>query len=134
LQPRYATLSSSGSTPWFPTDWWRNPINLGISVVSTGGANFQIDVTADDPTGEFPNLGLNPGAPAGTSGGGTVGGRVVSVLPSTACFGGGVPPNTTNTVGSVYGSILSPIAAWRLTVNNSSLGPVTASVLQGGPR
>src|SRR6266436_2333906 len=75
MQPTYATLSSSGSTRWFPADWWRNPISpLGVSVISSGGAAWTLDVTLDDPSGQFPNPLLNPGAPSG-AGPGTIGGK-----------------------------------------------------------
>lgn len=131
MQPRYAQLSSAGSTPWFPTDWWRNPMVFGISVVSSGNASWQIDVTMDDPTGQFPNPGLNPGQPAGAAPG-QAGGRVVAVFPSTACAGGGVTPGSSQT--PAIGFISQPIAAWRLTLVSSGTSPVTATVLQPGPR
>jgi hypothetical protein len=56
---------------WFPTDWWGNPIALGVSViviviVSGLSRTWQLDIAMDDPTGEYPNPTLNPGVPAGT--------------------------------------------------------------------
>lgn len=132
MQPRYVTLSSSGSSPWFQTDWWRNPIALGVEVVSNSTTpNWSFDVTMDDPTGLYPNPTLNPGQPAGAAPG-QLGGKVVSVFSAASLFGSS---NLTSTVssGSAIGAILQPIAAWRITQNSTS-GTITATVLQAGPR
>ncbi len=134
MQPTYTSLSSSGSTRWFQSDWWRNPISpLGISVISSGGAAWTLDVTLDDPSGQFPNPLLNPGAPSG-AGPGTIGGKNVTVYNSSQIFGSSQSGGSSGGVTAQAFAITQPIAAWRLTLNNSSLGPVAATMLQGGPR
>src|SRR5258705_7593806 len=128
MQPIYAVLSSSGSTRWFQTDWFRGRMQLGVSVVSGSSTpNWSLDVTMDDPTGYYPNPSLNPGTfPPGS------GGKAVTVFSAASLFGSS---NLASSVSSASGIcvINQPITAWRLTQNSTS-GTVTASVLQPCPR
>ena len=95
-----------GSASWAPVDLFRNPISLDVSViVSALSSTRQIDLTMDDPEGVNPNHTLNPGAPGGTTGGGSVGGKNVTVLGSSA-FGG---PGATSSAWS--GILTGPFAA-----------------------
>jgi hypothetical protein len=132
VQPRYITQSSSGSSPWFPIDWWRNPTQIGLSVTSLSTTpSWSVEVTMDDPTGQFPNPTLNPGQPAGTSGGGTVGGKTVNAFASSAV--GTLNGTAGGSSANAIGAILQPIAAIRITQNSTS-GAATLTVLQAGPR
>jgi len=46
MQPIYAVLSSSGSTRWFQTDWFRGRMQLGVSVVSGSSTpNWSLDAS-----------------------------------------------------------------------------------------
>ena len=128
MQPTYAALSSSGSTRWYQTDWWRNPIALGVSVVSGSSTpNWSLDVTMDDPTGFYPNPSLNPGTFVQGAGG-----KAVTVFSAASLFGSSNLASAASSANAI-GVINQPITAWRLTQNSTS-GTVTASVLQGGPR
>lgn len=132
MQPKYATLSSSGSTPWFQVDWWRNPIQLGVQVTSNSSTpNWSIDVTMDDPTGLYPNPTLNSGQPAGSAPG-QIGGKSVNVFAASTLLGSSNLASSVSSANAI-GVINQPIAAWRLTQNSTS-GTITATVLQAGPR
>jgi hypothetical protein len=63
MQPLYITLSSSGSSPWKPTNWQATPQQISFAVLSTGGSSWAIAVTFEDPTGVFPSP--NSSAPTG---------------------------------------------------------------------
>jgi hypothetical protein len=97
--------------PWFPVDWWRNPFQVGVSVSSSGGASWTIDATVDDPTGTYPNPLLNS-SPTG---------RTVTVFNSSQLCGSTQSGESSGGVTAQAFSIAQPIAAWRLTLNNSSL-------------
>ncbi|WP_316159805.1 hypothetical protein [Bradyrhizobium sp. SZCCHNRI20481] len=110
MQPRYVTVSSSGSSPWQSTNWQGQPpiqIGFGIRVTSLS-STYQIDVTIDDPTNTFPS-----------SAGPTV---------FSASAIGGPVTSSQNQIGAIS---TCPIAAWRLT-NNSTGGAVTVTALQIG--
>lgn len=108
MQPRYVTVSSSGSSPWQLVNWHATPINVGFSVrVATLSSQWQLDVTMDDPTGVYPSS-------AGPT-----------IFQSSQV--GGPAGSSTNAIGA----IMQPIAAWRLT-NNSTGGSVTVTALQAG--
>lgn len=110
MQPRYVTLSSSGSSPWQLVGWYATPIEIGFATrVSALSSQYQIDVTLDDPTNTYPSS-------AGPT-----------VFLSSQAEGGGIALST----GNAIGVITQPIAAWRLT-NNSSAGTVTVTVIQAG--
>jgi hypothetical protein len=110
MQPRYVTVSSSGSSPWQIVNWHSTPINIGFaSLVSGLSSQYQIDVTLDDPSGVYPSS-------AGPT-----------VFLSSQAAGGGI---ALSSVGGL-GVITQPIAAWRLT-NNSTGGSVTVTALQAG--
>lgn len=110
MQPRYITLSASGSSPWQPVNWHTTPINIGLATrVSALSSQAQIDVTLDDPFGTYPSS-------AGPT-----------VFLSSQCAGGGI---ALSSVGGI-GAITQPIAALRLT-NNSTGGAITLTILQAG--
>jgi len=85
-------------------------------------------VTLDDPTGTYPNPLLNPGAPGGAAPG-SIGGKNVTVYASSQLFGSSQSGGSTGGVPAQAFSIPQAIAAWRLTLNNSSFGSVGATVL-----
>jgi hypothetical protein len=111
MQPIYVTLSSSGSSPWKLANWHSTPQMFGFQANSTGGSNFQIDATLEDPTGVYPN----PNSSA----------------PTTFTL---VTASSTAATPLVTGLTSLAIAAWRLTVNTpSSAGAkVTLVGLQAG--
>jgi hypothetical protein len=112
VQPTYLTLSSSGSSPWKLANWHATSVQqFGFQVNSTGGSNFQIDATLEDPTGTYPN----PNSSTPTT-------FTLATASSTAA--------TPFTVG--VSSIA--IAAWRLTLNapSSAGAKVTLVGLQVG--
>jgi len=144
VQPFYLTAKSSSvaAANWFVLDEKRDPMNTGLSVSDPSAAGWVLSVTMDDPVGYRPNPQLNPGAPGGTSGGGTVGGKVVSIFGSsqvggwgsstTFCFGAGT--------GAAIGGISQPVYALQLTstanavAGTTSSGIPTLTILQAGPR
>ena len=108
MQPRYVTISSSGSSPWQLVNWHTTPINIGFGVrTSALSSTWQIDVTLDDPTNTFPSSA----------------GPTVFQSSQVGTINGG----SSNAVGA----ILQPIAAWRVT-NNSTGGAVTVTDASGG--
>lgn len=110
MQPRYITVTSSGSSPWQLTNWHGfPPMQLGFGIrVASLSSQYQIDVTLDDPTSTYPS-----------SAGPTVF--------SASAIGGPV----TSSQNQIAGISTCPIAAWRVT-NNSTGGSVAVSVLQAG--
>ncbi|MET4384368.1 hypothetical protein ABIB73_000103 [Bradyrhizobium sp. F1.4.3] len=108
MQPRYVTISSSGSSPWQVLNWHATPINVGFAVrVASLSSTWQLDVTMDDPSGVYPSSA----------------GPTIFASSQVGTISGGS--------GNAVGAVLQPIAAWRLT-NNSTGGSVTATVLQAG--
>ena len=105
--PRYITVTSTSSSPlsspWFSVDWYANPINIGLAVISNSSA-WNVDVTMDDPFGNYPSS-------AGPT-----------VFTSTATSGGGIAAGSTV---SAIGAITTPIAALRLTVSSSGTSTLT---------
>jgi hypothetical protein len=63
MQQTYVTQSSSGSSPWKLTNTARTGQFQMTLAIASAGVPWQIDVTADDPTGRFPFL--EPGPSAG---------------------------------------------------------------------
>lgn len=114
MQPRYITLSSTGSSPWQITPWQATPQQTSFAVISSGGSSWFISVTLEDPTGVY----RSPVSSAPTP---------FTLLTGTS--------NAMFTVGSTATApILSPIAGYQFTLNTqSSVGaPVTLVVLSAG--
>lgn len=110
MQPRYVTVTSSGSSPWQLVNWHVTPINISFATrVAALSSQYQIDITLDDPTGVYPSS-------AGPT-----------VFLSSQAAGGGIARSS---IGGL-GVITQPIAAWRIT-NNSTSGSVTVTELQSG--
>lgn len=112
MQPHYLTLTSSGSSPWQITNWQViGPQQFGFQVNSTGGSNFQIDGTLEDPTGVYPN----PNSTSPTA-------FTIATASSTAA------------APFVTGLSTLTIAAYRLTLNapSSTLAKVTLVSMQAG--
>jgi hypothetical protein len=111
MQPIYVTLSSSGSSPWKVPNWQATPQQFGFQANSTGGSNFQVDATLEDPTLSYPNPN--------------------SSTPTTFTL---ATASSTAATPLVTGITSIAIAAWRLTVNTpSSAGAkVTLIGLQAG--
>ena len=112
MQPIYITQSSSGSSPWKLANWHvTGPQQFGFAVLSTGGSNWQIDVTLEDPTAVFPN-------PNSTS-------------PTAFAL---VTASSTTAANQVTGLTSFAIAAYRLTVNapSSAGAKVTLASVQAG--
>src|SRR5262249_8081610 len=110
MQPRYVTVTSSGSSPWQTTNWHITPFKITFSGRASGlRSNWQLDVTMDDPSGVYPST---AGAPLifGAS-------QISSALGVTS--------------SNVIGSITVPITAWRVT-NSSTGGAITVTALQAG--
>ena len=111
MQPRYVTVSSSGSSPWQITNWdGAPPFQISFAGRANGlSSNWQLDVTLDDPSNVYPSS-------AGTP---------LIFGASQVSSGLGV------TSSNVIGSILVPITAWRVT-NSSTGGTITVTALQAG--
>ena len=113
--------SSVGGTQWKLTNWQGNaPMQVGAALVfstSANGVTGRIDMTMDDVTGVYPNPVTS----------------VPTVFNSTGHIG---TAGSTNSWGILNhdGQVLTPIAAWRLTITSSSsgAGTVTATVMQAG--
>lgn len=113
MQPIYVTVTSSGSSPWKLTNWHAtNPMQIGFGVRTSGlTSNWQIDVTMDDPTGTYPSSA----------------GPTIFQSSQTSSGPGIINGGSSNAIGS----ILTPVAAWRIT-NTSTAGTVTVTALQVG--
>ena len=111
MQPIFVTLTSSGSSPWKLANWHSTPMMFGFQANSTGGSNFQVDATVEDPTLTF----ANPN----------------SSIPTTFTL---ATASSTAATPLVTGITSIAFAAWRLTVNTpSSAGAkVTLVGLQAG--
>jgi hypothetical protein len=147
------SAASSGSTPWFSVDAFRNPVNLGLQVTSTG-PSWQLDVTMDDPFGANPNPTLNSSLNiAFLSTAFSYTARLVNVFQSSQVGGwGGISSLAGSTtynynipngncfaagVGNAIGGIIQPIAAIRLTQTSAASAGgaiMTLTILQAGPR
>lgn len=129
-RPNYVSVTSSGGTssvsPWQLVDWQRNPCQLSFQLAGTGlSSQARIDVTLDDPTGQFPNPGSQLFPPFS---GGPSSSPFVNAVPATVIGA----PTVTGTNVTIF-SINQPITAWRVN-NTSSAGSVVCTMLQSGPR
>jgi hypothetical protein len=95
-----------GSTPWQIVNWHIAPMHFGMVGLVTGTVNYTFQYTMEDPSGTFPN-------PDGSF--------------PTAFDISDLASKSADTAASW----LTPIAAWRLTVN-SGTGTAQAVVLQAG--
>lgn len=55
MQPRYLTLTSTGSTPWQVVNWHTTPQDMSFAVISSGGSSYSIDACLEDPSGTYPS-------------------------------------------------------------------------------
>lgn len=113
MQPRYITLSSSGSSPWQVVNWHGMPQQYGFTAIGnplSSNSSFSVDCTLEDPTKTYPSP-ISSGPIVAFS---PISGSASSVL----------------TVGLT--SIA--IAAFRLTVNalSSAGASVTLASVQAG--
>jgi hypothetical protein len=110
-QPIYVTLTSSGSSPWRTANWHATPQQFTFAVYSTGGSNWQLDYTVDDPSQTYPN-------PNSTS-------------PTAFQL---LTASSTTAANQAIGISSLAIAATRLTVNTASSAgaKVTLVTLQSG--
>jgi hypothetical protein len=130
VQQNYLTVSSSGglnASPWRTIDCFRDPINIGIAVYSSGGG-YWFEVTLEDPTGII----ARPSSVATFVSSATSSNPVpTGVFLSSQAAGGGIPAGSSNNMGWIQ----QPIAAIRLVSNSSAAGgTVSAVILQAGPR
>lgn len=109
MQPTFVTLSSSGSSPWKPVNWWLSPQQISFTVISTGGSSWAIEVCYEDPSDTF----ASP----------------VSTSPTAFTLLSG----SSNQVVAL-GSSLAPIAGYRFQLNapSSAGASVTLAVNQSG--
>lgn len=111
--PAYITVSSAGSSPWYSINYHGYPpVNIGLAV-RAGSTNWQIDVTMDDPFGDAGGIFNSSAGP--------------TVFQSSQTNGTALSGS-----GNSIGCILQPIAALRLTVNSTTSGVATLTVLQAG--
>ena len=96
MQPRYVTLTSTGSTPWQLVNWHTTPQQVSIAVITASGSSFAISVTYEDPTGVYPSP--NSSSPTAFT--------LLSAGSSSQFV--------------VVPSSMTPIAAWQGTLNASS--------------
>lgn len=114
MQPRYLTLTSTGSTPWQVTNWQATPQQISFAVISSGGSSYFISGTLEDPSYTFRSpVSSSPTAFTLFTGSS----NAMISLGSTVTFPAG-----------------PPIAGFQFTLNTqSSAGaPVTLVVLQSG--
>ncbi len=114
MQPIYITLTSTGSSPWKPTNWQIAPQQISFAVISSGGSSYFISGTLEDPSRTYPSPVSSSPTPF-----------TIFTGSSNAMFG----------MGSSIGSVIDePIAAFQFTLNSqSSAGaPVTLIALQSG--
>lgn len=109
MQPRYLTLSSSGSTNWQTVNWnGESPMMIGFAITAASlSSTWQLDVTLADQSGTFPST-------------------VSTVFQASQV--GGPAASSINGIGAIS---TCPIAAWRLT-NNSTGGSVHVAALMQG--
>ncbi|RXH15229.1 hypothetical protein [Bradyrhizobium guangzhouense] len=114
MQPRYLTLTSTGSTPWQLAPWQATPQQISFAVISSGGSSYFISATLEDPSRVYPS----PVSSTPTA-------FTLFTGSSNALFGLGSSATT---------PILSPIAGFQFTLNTqSSAGaPVTLIMLSAG--
>ncbi|WP_426418471.1 hypothetical protein [Bradyrhizobium genosp. A] len=113
MQPRYITLTSTGSSPWQLADWEITPQQISFAVISSGGSSYFISATLEDPTGTYPS-------------------PVSSSPTAFTLFTGS--SNAMFALGSSAVAPIGSIAGYRFTLNTqSSAGaPVTLVALQSG--
>jgi hypothetical protein len=107
MQPRYVNQTGTGSSDWQLVNRSVTPIAIGIGCVASGGVNYTVQYTYDDPTGTY----LNP-----------VSGTAVPTYAISAL---------TSATTSLDSSITVPIAALRIT-KNSGTGTVLMTFIQAG--
>lgn len=101
-----------GSTPWFVTNRENNCSLFGVGVVTTSGVNWTLEWTMDDPndpfTGTFP-----------------------TVFSLDSAVAGIMPVDMSAVTGNLYGALLSPVTAIRVTIN-SGTAELKAIIVQEG--
>ena len=102
-----ATVGTNGvgSSPWLSVSTAVSPVNFGVTCVVTGGVNYSVEYTNDNPNG----IGLIPAVVPNPF-------AVLALYQQTA---------------SIAASIDHPFQFWRLTVN-SGTGSVTATGIAAG--
>jgi hypothetical protein len=111
MQPIYQSQTGTGSTNPMILNWGETPNNLGIGVYVSGTVNYTVQYTYDDPSGTYPNA-----------------------LPATFTTPIYFNHATLNALAiNADGTISTPVAAVRLTVN-SGTGTAMMVVLQEGLR
>lgn len=108
------------STPWFVTNWHVADQVLGIAVIVSGGVNYSVDMTMEDPARPlgYPPVGVfNPDNPK-------------TVFPTVFNIGGTSTANAVYSPFATIGTISVPlsVAAVRLSINSASSG-ATASIV-----
>ena len=133
MQTRYIVGAPSSIAQWTPLDWMRNPMHVGLSVVSTGVA-WAINVTMDDPTGRYPNPVLNPGYPTALTAGSS--GAIVNSFAASQVGGWAIVSSAQTGVsissgtGNAIGGIGQPVAAIQFIGSSQTV----LTILQAGPR
>lgn len=114
MQPRYLTLSSTGSTAWQVTNWHEAPQQVSFAVISSGGSSWFISATLEDPTGTY----RSP----------------VSSAPTAFTLFTGSSNSIFSLGSSAVAPLTTPIAGYQFTLNTqSSAGAsVTLVTLQAG--
>lgn len=108
MQPRYVTVTSSGSSPWQTVNWHVTPVNIGFAVrTSALSSNWQLDVTMDDP------------------------GTVYASSAGPTIFQSSQVGTLNGGSSNAIGAVTQPIAAWRLTLSSTG-GTATVTALQAG--
>lgn len=111
------------SSKWFPVDFGRNPINVGMRFNLTGAANFDLELTMDDPQDV-----LNVG-PVGT--------MPAQYLTNTNFNNPPVPFSDATVTGksaSLSYTLTMPVYAYRLKINSGATGTdhVQLEAIQAG--
>lgn len=110
MQPRYLTLTSTGSTPWQVTNWQAAPQQISFAVISSGGSSWFISATLEDPTGTY----RSP----------------VSSAPTAFTLFTGSSNSLFALGSSAVAPIGAPIAGYQFTLNTqSSAGAVVTLVM-----
>lgn len=111
MQPIYQSQTGTGSTTPLNLNWGETPNNVGIGVYVSGTVNYTVQYTYDDPSGTYPNA-----APA--------------TFTTPIYFN---HASLNNLSAQADGTISTPVAAVRLTVN-SGTGTAMMVVVQAGVR
>lgn len=116
------TLGTSGvaSSPWQRVSEHITPVNIGVSAVVNGTANYTVEVTAEAVEAVAANS--TAGAPQGPGG---------PVIPNPTPFP--YPPALQAQSTNQAGMIDRPITSWRVTLN-SGTGSVTVTAVEAGIR